>query len=65
MPVYLSTVQIGERLTSPVSRPSFNSRMCVMIRSIFAFEKVIDRLAGGYFLVLAVGVAVALTGAMI
>ena len=36
-----------------------------MIQSIFAFEKVIDRMAGGYFLVLAIGVAAALAGAVL
>jgi len=36
-----------------------------MIQSISAFEKMIDRMAGGYFLVLALGVAAALAGAVL
>ncbi len=42
-----------------------NSRMCVMTNTFFAFETVLDRMALGFFLAAAVGVAAALVGVAI
>jgi len=39
--------------------------MCVMTNTLFAFETVLDRMAVGFFLAAAVGVAAALVGVAI